>query len=82
MGLTFDFTLTPTPSRLLLDERSDRGLAAAGINVDMLHSDLLLAAATNAGEGFHLDREGAQELRGYVPIRLEALEQVGVAGPE
>src|SRR3954463_8916078 len=28
MGLTFDFKLTPTPSRLLLDQRSDRGLSA------------------------------------------------------
>src|SRR5215204_2319435 len=80
-GLTFDFILTPTPSELLLVERSDRGLAAR-IDVHMLDNDLLLAAATNAGEGFHLDREGAQELRRHVPIRLEALERVGVAGPE
>ena len=29
MGLAFDFKLIPTPSRLLLDERSDGGLSAA-----------------------------------------------------
>src|SRR5215218_9254995 len=69
MGLTLDFKLTPTPSRLLLDERSDRGLAAR-IDVHMLDNDLLLPTAANAGEGFHLDGEGAQELRRHVPIRL------------
>src|SRR4051812_49595810 len=80
MGLTFDFKLIPTPSRLLLDERSHRGLSTC-MDVDVLDNDLLLPTATNAGEGFHLDRKGAQKLRRHVPVRLEAMERVGVAGP-
>src|SRR5215212_3908598 len=53
MGLTFDFKLIPTPSRLLLDERSHRGLSTC-MDVDVLDNDLLLPTATNAGEGFHI----------------------------
>ncbi|MFL5232911.1 MAG: hypothetical protein ACJ8DM_08310 [Microvirga sp.] len=78
MGLTFDFKLIPTPSRLLLDERSHRGLSTC-MDVDVLDNDLLLPTATNAGEGFHLDRKGAQKLRRHVPVRLEFLEHFSAA---
>lgn len=69
---------TPAPSGVV--DVSNDGLGSR-MDVHMLYSHCLFAAAPELGKGFNLGRVGTQELDGHVAVALLLLEVLGSLGP-
>ena len=70
MGLILVFDWCPTPRRDIADNR-----LAAGVDVNMLDTHGLTAAAPQLGKRFSLQREGPQQLHSQIAVRFNRFQK-------